>query len=311
MRLRFIGLFFLLLVSTTTAKAESIDLKINSMAPATAAKTLVTNYLKKLLEERSHGRIHVQVINGFNMTAAQAVRDLKQQPDQIIIPEIRDLSQLVPYLKVFELPFLYRDRQHLHQVIDQKIGLGLLSTGVPKNLKLLGIWEKGANYLFSDSALPSPDAVADKSLRGAAQQTSTFYFRTISPCLPPGLSADQKHASWCETTLPEVVTQPAENRLANLTLTQHSIASSALLTDMFFWQHLAEDLKVIISDAVKDATIYARELALHVQGRIQIHQLSHHQRQLWRNKMLRLYSATNDEVEKKLIEKIIHYQPVN
>ena len=90
---------------------------------------------------------------------------------------------------------------------------------------------------------------------------------------------------------------------------------------MFFWQHLAEDLKVIISDAVKDATIYARELAqqsdqnalatLHVQGRIEIHQLSHHQRQLWRNKMLRLYSATNDEVEKKLIEKIIDYQPAN
>ena len=187
MRLRFIGLFFLLLVSTTTAKAESIDLKINSMASATAAKTLVTNYLKKLLEERSHGRIHVQVTNGPYMTADQAVRDLKQQPDQIIIPEIRDLSQLVPYLKVFELPFLYRDRQHLHQVIDQKIGLDLLSASVPKSLKLLGIWEKGTNYLFSDSALPAAVAVTDKSLRGATQQNSTFYFHTISPCLSPDL----------------------------------------------------------------------------------------------------------------------------
>lgn len=291
------------------------------MAEPKSTKALVTAYLTKLLEERSHGRIQVDVVDHSKRTAQQIIQELSRDTIQIGIPEIGELLSEAPQLRIFELPFLFRDRNHLHQVIDNHVGQTLIMDGLRQKLKILGIWEKGAKHLEAESALLDPKSVLNMSYRGHEDQTSTTFFKTLSACSPPFQAGNRQLKHWEEVTLPEVVSNQEGSGLNHITLTQHSFSGCILLMDKDFWSNLPDDLKIIVNDAVKDATVYSRELAQQVdqealeqlQSRtgIQISQISNSHRQLWRKNMLKLYSETCNGVEKKLIEQVASYQDIN
>jgi C4-dicarboxylate-binding protein DctP len=303
------------------ARAETIKLSINTLAPAASNKTLVASYFKKLVEERSHGRILPQVMEGVDTSAVQAVQDLERHKVQIVIPEINDLRSLIPHLKIYELPFLYRNREHLRQIIDHKVGQELIITEHDHHFKLLGIWEKGTNHLLASSPLPSPVDTRVIGYTDKVERTSTIYFQSPSSCSTAGLFLVEKKDGWCEVTLPEAPFLATKSGFYDLTLTRHSLSCCALLMDMLFWQQLPEDLKVIVTDAVKDATDYARDLALQsdqdalkkitAEKQISLHQLNFDQRQFWRDRMLKFYSKTINEVEKSLIDQFLNYQFIN
>ena len=284
------------------------------MAEPESAKQLVSVYLKKLLEERSYGRIQVAIETGSRRNTREALMALRQGKVQIVIPEIRSLCDQTPHLRIYELPFLFRDREQLHQAIDSGIGDKALNTLSDQQLILLGIWEKGTRQLLANRDLSSPQAVASEFFSGAGDAIATTFFRQLSSCQPPGQSAERRERTWREATLKEVLKQENTATHNDLTLTNHSVSGCALLTHENFWNKLPEDLKVIVADAVKDATHYARELAEQAdrealkqildEERISVHQPTERQWQLWQKTLLRLYSQQCDEVELNFIEQV-------
>jgi len=320
MQLKFIGLLCALLLFANIAGANTIKIKINAMANPASTKALVTAYLTKLLEERSHGRIQVEMTTHFNPTTQNVIQELNRDTTQIVIPEIGDLLNEAPQLRLFELPFLFRDREHLHQVIDNHVGQTLIMDGLRQKLKILGIWEKDAKHLQAESALLEPKSVSKKFYQGRKDQTSTVFFKTLSACSPRPQAGSRELKNWEEVTLSEVA-KHKESGHRHITLTQHSFSGCILLIDKYFWSSLPDDLKIIVADAVKDATTYSRELAQQVdqealeqlqnQKNIQVSKMSQRHRQLWRNNMLKLYTETCNGVEKKLIEQVANYQTIN
>ena len=284
------------------------------MAAQESSKALVAEYLQKLLEERSSGRIQVKLSDDKILTAEQAVAELKQQKIQIAIPEIKHLNQMAPHLRMYELPFLFRDRRHLHEVIDSHLGDEMIATFPRQDLILLGIWEKGTRQLVADRDLSTPDQATSKPFGGGTNQTATTFFSAISGCTPPRYSGERS-GHWQEMTLSELAGQSPPSSFSDLTLTNHSFSGCALLIDRACWEGLPEDLKVIVTEAVKDATMYARELAeqsdqqalenLLAEDRVAIHQPSQGQWSLWQKTMLQLYSQQCDAVEMNFIEQVV------
>ena len=283
------------------------------MAAPESSKALVAEYLKKLLEERSSGRIQVKLSDDKILTAEQAVAELKQQKIQIAIPEIKHLNQMAPHLRMYELPFLFRDRRHLHEVIDSHLGDEMIATFPRQDLILLGIWEKGTRQLVADRDLSTPDQAALKPYGGERNETATTFFNALSGYSPLHRSGERS-GRWQEMTLSDLAGHSFPLNFSDLTLTNHSVSGCALLIDRVCWEELSEDLKVIVSEAVKDATMYARELAeqsdqqalenLRADDRVAIHQPSQGQWNLWQKTMLQLYSQQCDAVEMDFIEQV-------
>ena len=279
--------FILLVLATSVQAAQPIQITISTMAEASSTKATVTAYLQKLLEERSNKRIQVHLINDPGLTADQLVQSLQTTEIQLAIPEINKLHDQAVALKTLELPFLYRSRQHLHQIIDSNIGAQLLSSLEQNNLKFLGIWDEGPEQIAGNRELPADSALF---FADSAEQCCLTSQRQRPE------AGHQTSGRWQELTLGEIEGSIGREAFSDITLTNHRLSGHALLVQRSFWNGLPEDLKIIIQDAVVNATEYATEMAdkadqdayakLRQQDRINIHPVGKDSRKLWQTKVL-------------------------
>ena len=299
MRLKLFTPLFILLLLAAPGWAESINLTINPLAAEGSPKALATEYLKKLLQERSSARIQVTISHATDETFSSVLEALNRQDIQLALPEIRDLKGTLPMLQIYELPFLFRDRQHLHRVIDNQFSAQIAQGAQQLNLKPLAVWDGATRQLLAGGALTFPGDIP------AA---------LIASALSGNPETTQRLDRWLEIQLPEASYHSTEHKLKALTLTNHSMATSVLPTNRKYWDQLPEDLKVIILGAIEDATTYLRELSeqaddralneLKKNGSISTHPLSSQQRVHWQKVTQRLYTQTLDQEILKIVDTI-------
>ncbi|WP_029910135.1 hypothetical protein [Pelobacter seleniigenes] len=299
--------FILLVLATSVQAAQPIQITISTMTEASSTKATVTAYLQKLLEERSNKRIQVHLINNPALTADQLVQSLQTTETQLAIPEINKLHDQAVALKALELPFLYRSRQHLHQIIDSNIGTQLLSSLEQNNLKFLGIWDEGPEQIAGNRELP-----ADSTL---------FFSDPAEKCCLTSQrrspeAGHQVSGSWQELTLGEIESAISRQAFSDITLTNHRLSGHALLVQRSFWNGLPEDLKIIIQEAVVNATEYATEMAdkadqdayakLRQQDRINIHPVGKDSRKLWQKKVLQYIAECCGPTDTNLLYQAVY-----
>jgi tripartite ATP-independent transporter DctP family solute receptor len=68
---------------------------------------------------------------------------------ELTCPSNAPLATFVPELMVFELPYLFRDRQHLYRVLDGPIGQGFAEPLRERGLRLLGYFDLGHRHLMT------------------------------------------------------------------------------------------------------------------------------------------------------------------
>ena len=59
------------------------------------------------------------------------------------------LENFAPKMKIFGLPFLFRDRQHSFNVLDGPIGKELLDDGIQFWLKGMGYYDAGSRSFYT------------------------------------------------------------------------------------------------------------------------------------------------------------------
>ena len=300
-------IFFILMILAASAQAQPIQIAISTMAEPSSAKATVAAYLQKLLEERSNKRIQIRLINDPGLTADQLVQALRKAEIQLAIPEINKLHNQAVALRVLELPFLYRSRQHLHQIADSNIGAQLLSSLEQNNLKFLGIWDEGSEQIAGNRELPADSAL--------------FFTEPAEKCC---LVNQRRHqgighqtsGNWQELTLGEIERTIGKQAFSDVTLTNHRLSGHALLAQRTFWNRLPEDLKIIIQDAVVSATEYATEIAekadqdayvkLRQQDRINIHLVGKDSRRLWQKKILKYIAECCGPTDANLLYQAVY-----
>jgi tripartite ATP-independent transporter DctP family solute receptor len=68
---------------------------------------------------------------------------------EMVCPSNAPLATFVPELMVFELPYLFRDRQHLYEVLDGPIGQRFAEPLRARGLRLLGYFDLGHRHLMT------------------------------------------------------------------------------------------------------------------------------------------------------------------
>ena len=74
-----------------------------------------------------------------------ALKALQSNSIQLAAPSFAKFTDHSPQLQLFDLPFLFRDTAHLHQVLDGEVGSSLLQAASSKQqraarARLLGQW---------------------------------------------------------------------------------------------------------------------------------------------------------------------------
>lgn len=315
--------FVLTLLFSFSAFAKPLVVKFSHVVANDTPKGKAALYLKKIVEERTDGRMKVEVYPNASLYGdREAIEALQMNAIQLAAPSFSKFTGFVPELQIFDLPFLFNDSEHLHKVLDGEVGQKILELVSQKGLVGLAYWDNGFKQI-SDKQRPlvKPSDAEGLKFRIMSSKVLEEQFKVIGanpqvlPFSEVYSALQQGVVDGQENTLSNIYTKKFHEVQNYLTISNHGYLGYLLVTNKIFMNKLPDDLKEIFLGAVKDATEYAREIAREVNqdylekikesGKVEIIQLTPEQRQVWKEKMMEIYPEFYDVIGEELIQKTL------
>ena len=177
------------------------------------------------------------------------------------------MEAFVPRIRIFGIPYLFRDSEHFWKVAQGPIGKDLLSAGESKGLRGLCYYDAGARSFYSkDEPINKPSDLAGKKVRVMNSVMSMDMIKAMGGSPTP--------ISWGElyTSLDQGVVDAAENNPPSFDTSRHfeickyySLDEHVRLPDMLVisakvWADLSAQQKEWLQQAVEESVAYERKL---------------------------------------------------
>ena len=256
-----------------------IVLRYGELNPDTHTMTKGAREFARIVEEKSNGRIHIEVYAsgqlGDEKTEIQSVQMGALDMFRTGSSFLTDYG--VDMMKVFELPYIFRDTDHAWSVLDSYIGKQFLDAIDEADIKMVGLGyytESPRNYFFSEKKVTT---VADmKGLKIRVPQ-SDMYMQTTNSF---GASATPIAYSELYSALQTGVVDGAENALSGYdankfyevakyyTFDGHSAAPYIVVFSELSWNKLSDEDKKIIQDSWMESNLWFRDMAAQIDQEI-------------------------------------------
>lgn len=177
------------------------------------------------------------------------------------------LEGFVPEMKIFNVPYIFRDQAHYLGVLDSDIGRGILNAVQPARMMGLGYYDAGSRSFYSTKhPINSPDDLVGLKIRVQESQMAMKMVSTMGGSPTP--------IAWGElyTALQQGVVDGAENNPPSyflsrhfevspyFTIDEHTAVPDVLLISNYVWSELSEQQRVWLQTAVHESVLYQREL---------------------------------------------------
>jgi tripartite ATP-independent transporter DctP family solute receptor len=177
------------------------------------------------------------------------------------------MENFSPDMKIFGLPFLFKDRTHLFNVLDGEIGKKLLDGGEKYWLKGLGYYDSGSRSFYTKTKpVNTPDDLKGLKIRVMESVTAMNMVKSLGGSPTP--------ISWGElyTSLQQGVVDGAENNPPSFylsrhyevckyfSLDEHTSVPDVVLVGTHLWESLNEQQKIWLQEAVNNSVKYQRKL---------------------------------------------------
>ena len=161
MRVRY-GLSALLvaLLPFSAAMAQQpIVIKFSHVVAIDTPKGKGAEYFKKLAEERTKGKVKVEVYaNSTLYKDKEELEALQLGAVQMLAPSLAKFGPLgAREFEVFDLPYIFDDYAELHKVTQGPIGAGLLKKLESKGIIGLAYWDNGFKVMSANKPLRTPE----------------------------------------------------------------------------------------------------------------------------------------------------------
>ncbi|MEA2018052.1 MAG: TRAP transporter substrate-binding protein [Campylobacterota bacterium] len=312
-------------VLATSVLAAEYTLKFSHVVSENTPKGQAAKFFEKRLEELSKGAIDVQVYPSSQLYGDKAVvKALKMDSVQMACPSFSKFGKIVPQLALFDLPFLFKDIDHLHRVQDGEVGAKLKAMVTKKGIVALDFWDNHFKQLSSSKkALIKPSDAKGQKFRIMSSKVLEAQFQAVdaNPQMMPfsevysGLQ--QGVIDGQENTLSNIYTKKFYEVQTDLTISNHGYLGYLVVMSKKFWNKLPANLQANVKQAMKEATAKNREYAqekntkqfnlikeyANKTGKLKIHTLSESQVQAWRDAVSPIYSKfySNKKIGKDLI----------
>src|SRR5689334_24802215 len=139
----------LALPMTSLAAPAPIVIKFSHVVATETPKGQAANYFKKLAEERTKGRVKIEVYaNSSLYKDKEEMEALQLGTVQMLAPSLAKFAPLgVKEFEVFDLPFLFKDTESFRAVTAGPVGRGLFAKLESKGIKGLEYWDNGFHIM--------------------------------------------------------------------------------------------------------------------------------------------------------------------
>jgi len=309
----------LVLATTAWADPSPIIIKFSHVVAPDTPKGKAAEYFKTLTEERTGGRVKIEVYaNSQLYKDKEELEALQLGAVQMLAPSLAKFAPLgVREFEVFDLPYVFPSKEVLRAVTEGPIGRALLDRLEAKGIIGLAYWDNGFKIMSANTPLRKPEdfrglkmriqssKVLDAEMRALGALPQVMAFSEVYQALRSGV------VDGTENPPSNMYTQKMHEVQKYATLSNHGYLGYAVIVNKKFWDGLPTDLRRILEGAMNDSTHYANAIAqaendeamkaMKIVGKTEFHDLQPAEREAWRRALLPVHKEMESRVGKELI----------
>ena len=254
---------------------------------------------KELAEKYTEGKVVVEVYpNSQLYKDKEELEALQLGAVHMLAPSLAKFGPLgVREFEVFDLPFIFQNREDLRKVTEGPVGRMLLDKLEPKGIKGLSYWDNGFKVMSANTPLKSVDDFLGLKMRIQTSKVLEAQFKALDAV--PQVMAFSEVYQALQTGVVDGTENPPSNMYTqkmhevqkHATVSNHGYLGYAVIVNKKFWEGLPDDIRQGMEKAMEEATVYANDIAeqenndsmkaMEESGKTQFYQLSDAERQEW------------------------------
>jgi tripartite ATP-independent transporter DctP family solute receptor len=177
------------------------------------------------------------------------------------------LENIVPEMRVFSLPYLFRDKEHMEAVLWGEVGNELLDTGTRYLLKGVAYYDAGSRSFYTrDRIIHTPDDLTGMKIRVMPSAMATKLIRTLGAS-PTPLAYGELYTAFqggivdaAENNPPSFYTSRHYEVCSYYILNEHTSIPDVLVLGTKVWHSLSEQEREWLQRAIDDSVELQRVL---------------------------------------------------
>jgi C4-dicarboxylate-binding protein DctP len=265
----FLGIAAAALAPGFVQAQQPIVIKFSHVVAVDTPKGKGAEYFKKLAEERTRGRVKVEVYpNSSLFKDGEEMEALQLGSVQMLAPSLAKFGPLgVRAFEVFDLPYIFDDREELHRITTGPVGRALFKRLEEKGIVGLDYWDNGFKVMSANKPIR---ALTDyKGLKMRIQSSKVLGDQMKTMGAIPQVMAFSEVYQALQTGVVDGTENPPSNFYTQkmqevqkyLALTNHGYLGYAVIVNKKFWDGLPADIRATLEGAMRDATRFTNDIA--------------------------------------------------
>ena len=225
-------------------------------------------FMAEKVAEKSGGRMRVDIYPGGQLGAERDLIELLQIGSLAMTKvSTAPLEAFVPEMKIFGVPYIFRDDEHRWKVLNGKIGKQLLLAGEQYFLRGMCYYDAGSRSFYTkDRPINTPADLRGLKIRVMKSMTAVKMVQALGGSATP--------IPWGElyTSLQQGVVDGAENNPPSFylsrhyevckyySLDEHTAVPDILLMSTVVWNNLSTQEQHWLEEAVEASVEYQKKL---------------------------------------------------
>jgi len=251
----------------TSEKEEVVILKLGHGLDVTHPVHKAMVYMAKLVAEKSSGGLRVEVFPNEQLgNEKECIEALQLGYMAMTKTSTSPMEGFVPQIKIFAVPYLFRDSEHFWKVAKGPIGRKLLLAGESKGLRGLCYYDAGARSFYAKKPIHSPADLKEMKIRVQNSVMAMMMIKAMggSPTpIPWGelyTSLDQGVVDAAENNPPSYRTSRHYEICKYYILDEHTRVPDMLIISTRVWNNLKPEFQRILQESVDESVEYQRRI---------------------------------------------------
>jgi C4-dicarboxylate-binding protein DctP len=309
-------------VNSAAVAQEPIVIKFSHVVTSDAPKGKAAEYFKKLAEKSTQGKVRVEIYaNSVLYKDREELEALQLGAVQMLAPGLAKFGPLgIKEFEVFDLPYLFPDKNALRRVKQGYVGKMLLKKLQAKGLTGLAYWDNGFKLMSANKPLRMPSdfkglrmriqdsRVLDAQMRALGAIPEVMVFSDVYDALQKGV------IDGTENPASNLYTQHMYQVQKHVTVSNHGYLGYAVIVNTKFWNGLPADIRDKLEDAMREASLYADRVAeeenakaleaVRRSGKTTVHTLTPAEAAAWRASLLPVHAEMEARIGKDTVDAV-------
>ena len=311
-----------LLLGASAQAQEPIVIKFSHVAAVDTPKGQAAALFKKRAEERTKGRVRVDVYpNSMLFKDKEELEALQIGSVQMLAPVPGKFGPAgIKEFEVFDLPYMFPNEAGLHRVTRGPLGASLLKKLEPRGFLGLSYWDAGFRILSANRPVHVPDDAKGLKIRISSSKVNQAIFKSIG-AIPQTMAFSEVYQALqtgvvdgADGNMPNLYTQKQFEVQKHVTMTNHTFSGYVVVVNKAFWDKLPADIRTELNTAMKEATEYNDKVAeednlkavaaINASGKTTIYTPTPEEKALWVKAMAPVQEEMAPRIGRDLIEAV-------